>query len=230
MKVNNAGLILATAIKSRKKENLLEDFITMYDTLKKAGINPILNQIDNKFSKELIEEIESKKLKYQIISPGYHREIAVKREIQTFKNHSISILDGCDPNYPKDQWNQLLPVAVITLNMLQPSSINANESTCNKLWGNFNFNKTPLAPQGCLIIAHERALEKERVTCANLEVKGYFLGLTKQHYQDYNVYIPASRGERIIDTIKLFPVHASMPKVSLEDRLGSVTEDLAAIL
>ena len=30
----------------------------MHDTLKKAGINPVLHQIDNEFSKELIEEIE----------------------------------------------------------------------------------------------------------------------------------------------------------------------------
>ena len=36
----DAGPILATAIKSRKKEYLLDGFKEMYDTLKKAGINP----------------------------------------------------------------------------------------------------------------------------------------------------------------------------------------------
>ena len=38
----------------------------MYDTLKKAGINPIVHRIDNKFSKDLIEEIEARNLKYQL--------------------------------------------------------------------------------------------------------------------------------------------------------------------
>ena len=69
---SDAGPILATAIKSRKKEHLLAGFIEMHDTLKKAGINPELHQIDNEFSKELIEEIESRELKYQVAPRGNH--------------------------------------------------------------------------------------------------------------------------------------------------------------
>ena len=56
---SNAGPILATGIKSRKKEHLITGFITMYETLKNAGINPIIPRIDNEFSKDLIEEIEA---------------------------------------------------------------------------------------------------------------------------------------------------------------------------
>ena len=55
---SDAGPILATGAKSRKKEHLITGFITMYETLKKTGINPIIHRIDNKFSKDLIEEIE----------------------------------------------------------------------------------------------------------------------------------------------------------------------------
>ena len=55
---SKTGPILATGIKSRKKEHLITGFITMYETLKKAGINPIIHRIDNKYSKDLIEEIE----------------------------------------------------------------------------------------------------------------------------------------------------------------------------
>ena len=58
MEDSDAGPILAVAIRSRQKEHLLEGFIEMHDTLKKAGINPVLHRIDNEFSKELIEEIE----------------------------------------------------------------------------------------------------------------------------------------------------------------------------
>ena len=54
----DAGPILATAIKSRRKEHLLEGFKEMSDTLTKAGINSVLHRINNEFSKELIEEIE----------------------------------------------------------------------------------------------------------------------------------------------------------------------------
>ena len=46
---SDAGPIQAKGIKFRKKEHLITGFIIMYETLKKAGINPIIHQIDNKF-------------------------------------------------------------------------------------------------------------------------------------------------------------------------------------
>ena len=64
MEDSDAGTIIATGIKSRKKEHLIEGFITMYNTLKKVGTNPIAHRIDNEFSIDLIEEIETRRLKY----------------------------------------------------------------------------------------------------------------------------------------------------------------------
>ena len=49
MEDSDAGPALAIGIKSWKKEHLIEGFITMYTTLKKVGINPILHQIKIKF-------------------------------------------------------------------------------------------------------------------------------------------------------------------------------------
>ena len=121
MEDSDAGPILAVAIRSRKKEHLLAGFIEMHDTLKKAGIHPVLHHIDNEFLKELIEEIEARGLKYQIAPRGNHRTIPAERAIQTVKNHFISVLYGCDPTFPKNQWDRVLSVAVLTLNMLRPS-------------------------------------------------------------------------------------------------------------
>ena len=94
--------IIATTIRSRRKEHLLDRFKEMHDTLKKAGINPVLHRIDNEFSKELTEEIELRGLKYQIVPRGNHRTIAAERGIQTLKNHFILVLYGCDPTFPKN--------------------------------------------------------------------------------------------------------------------------------
>ncbi|OEU17012.1 hypothetical protein FRACYDRAFT_239613 [Fragilariopsis cylindrus CCMP1102] len=182
MEDSDSGAILAVASKSRNKDHLLAGFIEMHDTLKKAGINPVLHRIDNEFSKELIEEIESRGLKYQIAPRGNHRTIPAERAIQTVKNHFVSTLYGCDPSFPKSQWDRLLQVAVLTLNMLRPSRINPAKSAYNELWGNFDFNKTPLAPPGCLIVAHERP--QDRKTWANHGVKGYFIGPAKHHYRN----------------------------------------------
>ena len=132
----------------------------MYNTLKKAGTNPIIHQIDNEFSKEIIKEIAARNLKYQIAPPGNHRTLPVESSIQTFKNYFESISYGCDPGYPKNQWGRLIDVGILTINMLRPSRINPKQSTYNEIWGNFDFNKTPLAPPGCLIVAHERPQDR----------------------------------------------------------------------
>ena len=61
-------------------------------------------------------------------------------------------------------------------------------------------------------------------------MKVYFIGPAKHHYQNYNVYISVTRGERTTDTIKFFPQHVQMPQTSSEDRLASAIEDLGEIL
>ena len=61
---SDIGPILAIGIKLRKKERLITGFITMHNTLKKAGINPTIHRTDNKYSKDLIEEIEARNLEY----------------------------------------------------------------------------------------------------------------------------------------------------------------------
>ena len=63
MEDSDTGQILTTGIKSRKKEHLITGFITMYDTLKKAEINPIIHRIDNEFLKDLIEENRGTRIK-----------------------------------------------------------------------------------------------------------------------------------------------------------------------
>ena len=177
---------------------------------------------------ELIEEIESRGSEYQIAPRGNNRTIAVERRIQTLKKHFISLSYGCDLTFLKNQWDRVLPVTELTLNMLRLSRINSAKSTYNKLWGNFDFNKTPLAPPGCLIVARKRA--QERGTWADHGVKGYFIGPTKHHYQNYRVYIPATRGERTTGTIKFFLKHVQIPKTSSKVRLASVIKDLISIL
>ena len=143
------------------------------------------------------------------------------------KNHFQSVLYGSDPTLPKNQWDRVLPVTVLTLTMLRPSRINPKKPAYNEILGNFDFNKTPLAPPGCLILAHKRA--QERATWADHGVKGYFIGPAKHHYRNNRVYIPKTRGERTTDTIEFFPEHIQMSQISSEDRLASATEDLITV-
>ncbi|OEU07083.1 hypothetical protein FRACYDRAFT_198400 [Fragilariopsis cylindrus CCMP1102] len=112
----DSNTINAVAIKNRKTASLVQD---------------------NETSKELILEIEKKGLDYQIASPGDHRLNHAERAIQTFKNHFIAVLYGCDSTFPAKQWDRIIKQAVMTLNMCRPSRINPKLSAYQQVWGNF---------------------------------------------------------------------------------------------
>ena len=92
----DSNAILAAPMKSRKEADMVKAFDECYQQLKNAGITPILQYLDNEVSNELIATIKEKKLQYQLASPHDHRLNPAERAIQTFKNHFIANLHGCD--------------------------------------------------------------------------------------------------------------------------------------
>jgi hypothetical protein len=219
----DSNTINTVAIKNRKKKSLIKGYNDMYEDIRKAGINPVLHRLDNETSKDLIKEIENKGLKYQIASPNH-----AERASQTFKNHFIAILHGTDSGFPAKQWDWLIKQVVMTLNMCRPSRINPKLSAYQQVWRNFDFNKTPLAPPGCKVVVHERAMERGRWACHG--IVGYYIGPAMNHYRNYNSYIPETRGIQTTNTSEFFSEKVEMPTTSTTDRLARATEDLVAIL
>jgi hypothetical protein len=226
----DSNSILAVPIKNRRKHSLIQGYQQCLGELTRAGIKPILHRLDNEISNDMIAEIEQRSMDYyQIAAPGDHRLNFAERAIQNFKNHFVSVLHGCDPQFPVNQWDRLLPQTVMTLNMVRPSRLNPKLSAYNKLWGMFNFDKTPLAPPGCKVIVHERP--QERGTWADHGIAGFYIGPAMHHFRNYYCYIPSTRGERVSNTVKFFPAHVEeMPHTSSEDRLTQVTQDLINVL
>ena len=66
----------------------------------------------------------SEGIDYQLVPPGVHRRNAAERAIRTFKNHFIAGLCSTDKNFPLHLWDQLVPQAELTLNMLRGSRLN----------------------------------------------------------------------------------------------------------
>jgi hypothetical protein len=224
----DSNSILAFPIKNRSKHSLIQGYQKCLEELTRAGIKPIIHRLDNEISKDMIAEIEKRAMNYQIAAPGDHRLNFAERAIQTFKNHFVSVLHGCDPHFPANQWDRLLPQTVMTLNMVRPSRLNPKLSAYNQLWGLFNFDKTPLAPPGCKVIIHERP--QERGTWADHGVAGFYIGPAMHHFRNYYCYIPSTRGERVSNTVEFFPAHVEMPHTSSEERLTQVTQDLIDVL
>ena len=131
--------------------------------------------------------------------PYIHRRNAAERAIRTFKDHFISILCGTDPLFPINVWDKLLPQVTITLNLLRISRINPQLSAFSQIWGNFNFNSTPLAPAGTKLFIHENPSVRE--SWAPYAVKIWYLGPVLIHYRCYRVWTTETNSESIIDTV-----------------------------
>jgi hypothetical protein len=96
-----------------------------------------------------------------------------------------------DPNFPLKLWDKLLPQATVTLNLLRKSRINPRMSAYAQLNGHFDFNRTPLAPPGTRIIAHEKP--DQRASWSPHGLDGYYLGPELDHYRCYQVHITTQK-------------------------------------
>ena len=93
---------------------------------------------------------------------------------------------------PLNQWDSLLPLDVITLNLLSTSRLNPKLSAHALLNGLYDFNATPMAPPGFMLLVHEKPAL--RGTWYAHAVNAWFLGPDLHHYRCYHVYIAQTRG------------------------------------
>ena len=112
--------------------------------------------MDNEISNDLRKAFKKYQLEFQLVPPHVHRRNVAERAIQTFKNHFLAILASCSPQFPISEWDRLLPQCILTLNLLRNSRINPRLSAYASLFGNFDFNKTPLAPPGTKVVIHSK--------------------------------------------------------------------------
>ena len=151
-----------------------------------------------------------------------------ERAIQSVKNHIISILAGADPDFPKDQWDLLLPHAKLTLNISRPSRLNPRISANTLINGEFDFDKIPLAPAGCKVILHDGT--EHRPSWANHGSRGFYIGPALKHYRCYDVLMVKSNDTSISNTVDFFPHMCDNPIPSAQDRLNMILEDLVETL
>ena len=104
----DSNAILAEGCKDRTAPELEASYDKLYNRLTKAGIVPVMQRIDNEVSTILIESIEETSLQYQLASPHDHRLNPAERAVQTWKNHFISNLHGCDRDFPAYKWCEMI--------------------------------------------------------------------------------------------------------------------------
>ena len=177
---------------------------------------------DRKCSEEIRKAFKKYQVTFQLVPLHVHRQNAAECAIQTWKNHFAAGIATLDPNFPIQEWERLLPQCGITLNILRSSLRQPNLSAYAATLGNFNFNRTPLAPPGTCVLVHETT--EQRASFAPHRVDGWYMGPSLDHYQCYSCYIPSTAGIRDAISVDWFPHQILFPKVTTEDYLTQTTE------
>jgi hypothetical protein len=125
-------------------------------------------------------------------------------------------------------WDRLLPQAVITLNMLRTSRINPKLSSATHIFGQYDFNRAPMAPPGTRVIAHETP--DRRSTWAPHDLDGWYIGPALEHYRCYTVHITKTRGDRIVETVEFFPEKFTLPFATPQDQATQAATELTRAL
>jgi hypothetical protein len=116
----------------------------------------------------------------------------------------------------------------MTLNILRTSRINPKLSAATHIFGQYDFNRAPMAPKGTRIIAHET--QSRRRTWAPHGQDGWYIGPALEHYRFYTVYITKTRTNRIVETVDFPPDKFTLPFPSSHDLATQATADLTHAL
>ena len=169
-----------------------------------------------------------KQITYQIVPPYNHRANLAERAIETLKNHFKSGLSTIHPDFTVAEWDCLLPQAFLTLNLLRPSTVNSNLSSYTYLFGQFDFNKTPLAPPGPKLVIHTKPSNR---ASWDLNGKiGFYTGPAPNHYRCMTCYIPSTRTEIVTDTLIFIPHTIPIPTITIDNFLTQAASDIITLL
>jgi hypothetical protein len=152
----DSNIILSVPMKNRGDKEIVRAVDLLIQSLIIRGLRPSLQSLENEASFSLKIYLAKQGIDYQLAPPNIHRWKNAEMAIQTFKNHLIARLCSVDPNFLLNLWDKLLPQAKITLNILRESRINPRMSSYAQLNGHFDFNRTPMAPPGTRVIAHDK--------------------------------------------------------------------------
>ena len=176
----DSNAILVQPFKTRHDTVIKEAYAALLERLQRAGLRPRLQRLDNECSKILKEYMHDQSIDFQLAPPGMHHRNAAERAIRTFKNHFIAGLSSTDPIFPLYLWDLLLPQAEMSLNLLRGSRINPKLSAYAQIFGQYDYNRTPIAPPGTKVVVHEKP--HQRGSWDPHGKDGYYAGPAMESY------------------------------------------------
>ena len=225
---HDTNSIHVVAIPNRQAASIRDAWEATHQMLVRQGHPPELHILDNECSDDLKKAFLKYGIQHQKVPPHEHRVNAAERAIRTYKNHFVTILCNCDSQFPLTEWDRLLPQATLTLNLLRSSRIHPSLSAYASLFGNFDFNRTPMAPPGTKIVAHDNS--ENRSTFAVHGKMGWYIGPSLDHYRCWKCYFPDTMQERNVLKVDFFPEKIAFPTLTREAYLRQTAEDMLQLL
>ena len=122
----DSNCILAEPMKNCTDAAMIGAYQTHYNSLVAQGLEPRLQKLDNKASKWLKQFIT--KVEFQLVWSADASVQCGRASNLNIQNHFIAGLCSTDKLFPMNLWDQLLPQAVMTLNLLCAPHINLQPS------------------------------------------------------------------------------------------------------
>ena len=152
----NSSAILGQAIKNKQALTIAKSRKQIHNTINQTSAAPNSWILDNETSHHLQHVMRKNSIPFQLVHPHNHRANLAERAIQTFKNHFKTGQSTVHPSFPIVEWDRLLLKAFITLNLLRPANANPKLSAYSYIYGNYDFNKTPMTPSGSKIVIDQK--------------------------------------------------------------------------
>ncbi|KAL7480170.1 hypothetical protein ACHAW6_005874 [Cyclotella cf. meneghiniana] len=225
----DGNYIDAEPLKSRKAAELTRAYKAIHNRWKATGvIAPNWHILDNEAPEEFKQAIRENKCRVELTPADMHRRNVAERAIQTYKGHFISIIAGVSDDFPIHQWDELIPQAVTTLNLLRQSNVAPNVSAYAYHHGNFDYNRMPLAPLGCAVQFHIKPTNRQ--SWGEHSSDGWHLGSSAEHYRCWWVFVKETRSKRITDTVFFKHKYITQPTVTPADAIVKAYQDLTFAL
>ena len=224
----DSNSILSVALPDRRGSSIKNAWLHVFERLRHNGYAPKLHLLDNECATDIKQAFVRHQVDFQRVPAHQHRRNAAERAIQTWKAHFISCLATTDPTFPLTAWDYLLPQCDITLNLLRSSRRQPRLSAYTCLFGNFDFNRTPLSVPGTKVVAHDPP--SQRYTFAPHGTVGYYVGPALEHYRCYTIFFPTTQRTRECISLQWFPQSVPFPKVNQLEYLQQTADDLLLLL
>ena len=220
--------ILVHPLKNRQAAEITTAWVHIHQRFTKHGHTIKHFILDNEMSDTIKKAFTKNGVTYQAVPPHMHRANAAERFIQTFKDHLLSGLATCDPEFPINEWDRLLPQCEMTLNLLLVARCNPKLSAYTYLEGLHDFNKAPLAPPGTKVIIYKKP--GARSSWSYHGEQGWYVGPALNHYRCYRCFLPRTGREIITDTVKFIPHKIKFPAINFVDKMRTMVNKIVHLL